>query len=71
MDFQDFRVIKTGSKDIESFYIEVYKGDDFLIASGSYNFCTNWAHLETECDFLYNTDDLVHAIEDRTIRITA
>ena len=70
MNLQDFRVSKVGNRDSESFYIEVYKGVDFLIAEGHYNHETNMAHLTNECDFLYDTDDLVHAIEEQKIQIT-
>ena len=43
-------VVKTNMKDCDSFNIEVFTNDGNLIATGSYNVRTNWAHITTTDD---------------------
>jgi len=40
-------VVKTNMKDCDSFNIEVFN-DGNLIATGSYNVRTNWAHIKSD-----------------------
>ena len=64
-------VVKLNMKDSDSFNIEVFDNDGNLIATGSYNVRTNWAHITTT-----TTDDdsllegqIVEAIENRVAEI--
>lgn len=68
---ENLKVIRTNFKDIDSVNIEVLEGD-ILIAQGSYNIRTNWAHLEVEDKFMEKYDDaeLVDKIESRELQIT-
>ena len=61
-------VVKTNMKDCDSFNIEVFN-DEKLIATGSYNVRTNWAHITTNDDDSLVEDQIVEAIENRVVEI--
>ena len=61
-------VVKTNMKDVDSFNIEVIN-DGNLIATGSYNVRTNWAHITTNDDDSLVEDQIVEAIENRVVEI--
>ena len=63
-------VVKTNMKDCDSFNIEVFN-DEKLIATGSYNVRTNWAHITTTTtdDDSLLEDQIVEAIENRVAEI--
>ena len=67
---ENLKVIRTNFKDIDSINIEV-RENNILIAQGSYNIRTNWAHLEVEDEFTEQYDDaaLVDKIENRELQI--
>ena len=62
-------VVKTNMKDCDSFNIEVFTNDGNLIATGSYNVRTNWAHITTTDDDSLLEDQIVEAIENRVVEI--
>ncbi len=61
-------VVKTNMKDVDSFNIEVFN-DGNLIATGSYNVRTNWAHITTNDDDSLLEDQIVEVIENRVVEI--
>jgi len=64
-------VVKLNMKDSDSFNIEVFDNDGNLIATGSYNVRTNWAHITTTTtdDDSLLEDQIVEAIENRVVEI--
>lgn len=67
----NLKVVKTNQRDVDSFNIEVFENDSTLIAEGSYNVRTNFAHLTVLEAFedIYDDGELVDKIESRELEI--
>lgn len=63
------RAIRTNWKDVDSVNVEVYDNSGNIIAEGSYNIKTNFAHISTMDGNYELEDSIVEGIENRTIEL--
>lgn len=68
VNFENLKVIKTNSRDIDSTNLEIYY-NDIEIGYGHLNNRTNFAHITLNEDNQDLEDYLVDSIEDRTISL--